>query len=222
MKLDQARKRLLLIRGDELPATNEGTEEFSKQNYVGVSDAIELSWRDLKNQFSSASDLKNSHLQGLRDLNQKYSVARFDDVRRLENRYQAAWGHVNALNALCAEKAIYQPLTIICLRESLPSTLREDSLRKLDANDLGETAFDDLFVFLEQEIRVRRGSWRLGRHRNERSVPVAKPLEKSFHPFRTGERKKYRTGNRESWEGSSKHSSMLQDAQLLEDSEDLN
>ena len=332
VKLDQARKRLLLTRGDELPTTNEDTEEFLKVeeldqhclttleellqslppdhtlrktsshlrdagagdatsaqsgnrskkpllpdfdgknsswiwwkiiferevlfntdlssehkysylissikrktvaskivlNYAGVSDAFELSWRDLKDQFSSASDLKSSHLQGLRDLNQKYSVTRSDDVRRLEDLYHAAWGHVNALKALCAEKAIYQPLTIISLRESLPSILREDFLRKHDADDLGETAFDDLFVFLKEEIRVRRGSWQLGRHRNERSVPVAKPREseKSFHPSRTEERpkdrKKYRTGNRESGKGSSKHSSMLQDAQLVEDSEDLN
>ena len=82
-------------------------------NYAGVSDAFELSWKDLNDQFNVASDLKSSHLQGLRDLSRKHSVTRSDDVRRLEDLYHAAWGHVNALKALSAEKTVYQPLTIM-------------------------------------------------------------------------------------------------------------
>lgn len=125
---------------------------------------FDLSWNDPNEQFSTVSDLKSSHLQGLCDLNQKYNVTKPEDVRRLEDLYHAAWGHVNALKALGAERATYQPLAIISMREALPSLLREDVLRKHDADDLEEAAFDDLFLFLKEGIRVRRKSWQMGRH----------------------------------------------------------
>ena len=69
-----------------------------------MSDAFESSWKDLNDQFGSASDVKTWHPQGLRDSNQKYSVTRFDDVRRSGDLFNAACGHVNALEAPGAEK----------------------------------------------------------------------------------------------------------------------
>lgn len=189
-------------------------------NYAGVANAFDLSWKDLNDQFNSAADLKSSHLQALRDLNKKNNVAKADDVRRLEDLYHAAWGHVNALKALGVEATVYQPLTIISVRECLPSLLREDYLRKHDAGDLEQTAFEDLFVFLKEEIRVRRRSWQIGPRGKEKNAttPEHRGSGKEGHK----EKKKFHPREKGGEKRSSKHTSMLQDDQTAESVDDLN
>ena len=194
-------------------------------NYAGVTNAFELSWRDLKDQFDSAADLKSSHLQGLRDLNKKFNVSKADDVRRLEDLYHAAWGHVNALQALGVEGAVYQPLTIISVRECLPSLLREEYLRKHDAADLEQTAFDNLFIFLKEEIRVRRRSWQIGTRGSEKKASASEeqsPKKEGRGKEDRKDHKKFRPREKEGGKKVSKHSSMLQNDEVSGNVEDLN
>lgn len=188
-------------------------------NYVGVEGAYDLAWKDLTNHYLSTSDVKRTHLQALRDLPKRHKVIRCEDVRRLEDLYQTAWGRVNALKALKADTALYRPLAVMGLSEALPDTLRVKFLLDHDAEDLDESHFDNLFQFLKKEVDARRRSWQMTQ---EKSKPRIQMEEKKKPGFEKPETKGRFQGKNKYQKDKSKQSSMLLESQEEETSKDLN
>lgn len=177
-------------------------------NYAGVKDAYKRAWEDLVAHYKSTSDVKSSHLQGLRDLSSKLRVTSDDDIRRLENLYQTAWGHVNALESLGTDVATYQPLAIMGVREALPSSLRVKFLLEHTADDFSETCFKELFQFLKDELQARRRARRMVQEQ-----PAAQRKEKERKFVKREPKDRPRQEERSTSHKTKKQSSMLQDDQ---------
>ena len=97
---------------------------------------------------------------------------------------------MNALKALGVDTAAYQTLTVMGLREALPSALRLKLLRVQQDEDFSEEGLNKLFTFQKDEVNALRKSWYMAQGKVH---PQRKGTENSFTERGKQERPQERT-----------------------------
>lgn len=184
--------------------------------YVGIQDGYDQAWRDLCDHYDAAQDLKTTHLLALRDISKSSKVNDQNNYRQLENLRQTAWSKVNALKTLGVASSSYESLTLLGLKEALPSDLRKKFILEYEIDGVTQAKLDNMFEFLKRECTLLRKTWEFrtdkpnSKQRSEKN-PSTKQTETSQKSSKPDD-----AGNRPSWKKKNfkkgkPHSSMMQE-----------
>ena len=136
---------------------------------------------------------------------------------------------MSALETLKAEAPTYVPITIVGVKEYLPSARHTKFLLEHDTDDLDENVFKNLFEFLREEILredVRRRSWGISvkiclrREKEANEKENAKENTRENSTVEKREKREFYAGKSDFNTKTLRESTMVQDEEIRKDGED--